>query len=199
MSFRIFAILFGLTMVIAATGCASSPAYQSGVNYRTINVEPLRDTDAARRLNREGLTHLSQNELDNAADAFERALTEDVEFGPAHNNLGKVFFLREDWYHAAWEFEYACRLLPNQAEPFNNLGLVHERVGELDRAIESYRKAASIAPKQIEYRANLARALVRRGDRTEEVYSLLEQILAEDNRPDWLNWARQQQVRMTDR
>ncbi len=175
----------------ALAGCADTAAGPSGP-YRTIAVEPGRDTDAASRQNQKGLAHLAAGELDQACDAFGRALNADVEFGPAHNNLGKVYFQRKNWYKAAWEFEYARKLMPRRAEPANNLGLVLEQAGELDRAVEHYRQAVALDSGKIEYVANLARALVRRGERTDETRRLLQRLLAEDQRPDWLIWARQQ-------
>jgi hypothetical protein len=31
--------------------------------------------------------------------------------GPAHNNLGIVYYRRKKYYLAAWEFQYAARLM----------------------------------------------------------------------------------------
>lgn len=194
-------VIFGLSVgVLTGAGCVGTSADRSsnGV-YRTISVDPRRDTEAAKGANRAGLEHLAKGETEQAADAFGRALTADVEFGPAHNNLGKVYYQQRDWYKAAWEFEYARKLLPKRAEPSNNLGLVLEETGSLDRAVDHYREAVGFDPDVIQYRANLVRALIRRGDRTEEVRSLLRQLLEKDTRPDWLIWARQQQAGISDR
>ena len=178
---------------VSAVGCQQSPKNaEAPGNYRTIRAEPLRNTDAARRAHAQGLEHLDQKNLELARKAFERALTADVEYGPAHNSLGKVYYQQQDWYRAAWEFEYAKKLMPRRAEPRNNLALVLEQAGELDRAIELYREAVGLAPDNIRYRANLARALVRRGDRSREVRVLLEAILEEDTRAEWLSWASRQ-------
>lgn len=176
-------------------GCKNTKVVEATVgNYRTITAEPRRNTEAAIRSNEAGLRHLADGELDDATEAFSRALNQDVEYGPAHNNLGKVYYRQKDWYRAAWEFEHAGKLLPRHAEPRNNLGLVLEQTGELDRAIDHYRAAVGLDPDQVAYRANLARALVRRGDRTEEVRNLLAQIVEQDTRPEWLLWAKRQQV-----
>ena len=192
--------VLSLGLVIAALvgmGCANmSGGRGNGATYRTVAVEPGRDTEAAKRANEAGLEHLAKGEIEQAAKAFERALTADVEFGPAHNNLGRVYFKQKDWYKAAWEFEYAGKLLPKHAAPRNNLGLVFEEVGQLDRAVEYYREAVNLDPENIQYRSNLCRALVRRGDRTSEVRNLLERMLQQDDRPEWRVWAKRQQVRI---
>jgi Flp pilus assembly protein TadD len=180
-------------VLLAAGGCASSPWRSSGEgSYQTVTPEPRRDTDAARHDDEVGLDLLAQGKLDEAAEAFGRALTADVEYGPAHNNLGKVYYRQNDLYKAAWEFEYAKKLMPRRAEPRNNLGLVLEQAGELDRAVEEFGQAVALGAGNIEYRANLARVLVRRGDRTEEVRSLLRQVIKQDTRSEWVVWARQQ-------
>lgn len=184
-------IFLALSVTAASlVGCSEkTKTYRTG-NYRTIEVEPDRDIEAARRYNVRGLKHLEDEKLDDAAAEFRRALVADVKFGPAHNNLGKVLYFEQDWYNAAWEFEYARDLMPRQAEPLNNLGLVHERVGELDRAIENYEKAVALAPDSIEFRGNLARAKVRRGDSDAQLIALLQQIVSQDKRPEWITWAK---------
>ena len=187
---RILLILGLATLAADAGGCASFLTNESAQPpYRTIRTQPGRSTDLARKANAQGLAHLAAGELDQALRAFQKALTADVEFGPAHNNLGKVYYQQEDWYRAAWEFEYATRLLPRHAEPQNNLGLVLERAGELDRAVDCYRKAVGFDPHRIEYRGNLVRALCRRGERTSEVRTLLREVLEEDTRIAWRAWA----------
>ncbi len=165
-------------------------------NYRTISASPLRDTDAARRLHEQGLKALDAGQIDEAEKAFKAALEADVDFGPAHNNLGKVYFKKKDWYAAAWEFEFAKKLMPRQAEPWNNLGMVYEQAGELDRAVEEYRKAIGLDGENVSYQANLARALVRRGDKGDEVRRLLTVVVAKDSRVEWASWAREQLARL---
>ncbi len=187
-------------MMLTLSGCSNSRVTQVPDGpYRTLKVDPIRDTDAARKLHQRGLKHLDKDELDKAEKAFREALSEDIQFGPAHNSLGHVLFKRKKWYEAAWEFELAHKQMPNQAEPLNNLGLVMAIApgGRLDDAVDYHRRAAGLDPANIEYRANLAVALIKRGDRTDEVPALLKQILAEDRRPEWIVWAKHQLARLT--
>ena len=174
---------------LALPSCAKPVERSATGQYRTITVDPQRNTDEAKRLNQVGLDCLAKDQLDPAADAFTAALSADAEFGPAHNNLGKVYYQRKDWYKAAWEFEYALKFLPRHAEPRNNLGLVLEQTGQLDQAVEHYRQAVALSS-DLQYRANLARVLVRRGERTDETRDLLQQVADQDPRPPWRDWAR---------
>jgi Flp pilus assembly protein TadD len=188
---RTVLIISSALLLCLGGGCANlAEKEKGGDKYRTVAAQPGRDTDAAKKHNRRGVKLLKQGKLDAAKGAFNQALTADVEFGPAHNNLGKVYFKRERWYKAAWEFEYARKLMPKRPGPYNNLGLVLEQGGELERAIKQFRKAHQHAPENIEYLGNLTRALIKRGDRTKEVRRFLERILDEDTRPAWLTWAK---------
>ena len=192
---RLFLVLFLAALPAILHGCAPSTEITPQGGYRTIAVDPRRDTDMARQLNLEGMDSIAAGHLDKAAAAFTKALDADVEFGPAHNNLGLVYYRQKDWYKAAWEFQYAINLLPRFAEPRNNLGLVLEESGQLDKAVEQYRAAVELGG-DIEYRANLARGLLRRDGHTDEVRSLLQLIFQKDTRAPWRDWARRELAAM---
>jgi len=188
-------IAFSSCLIVMSAVCAGCPELalnSTPSSHRTISTEPLRDTETAQRENRDGLELLDDGEIEQAIEAFKRAVRADVEFGPVHNNLGKAYFKQKKLYKAAWSFERARKLLPRNPEPLNNLGLVSEQAGELDDAVEYYRQALKLAPENAACRANLARAMIVRGDEGDQVRQLLELIIKEDDRPDWLLWARKQ-------
>jgi Flp pilus assembly protein TadD len=185
-------ISFFLLSGLFLSGMACRMDEPSPAPYRTVSADPFRDTELAKRENQAGLAHLAGGELDSAVQAFERALTADNGFGPAHNNLGKAYFLKGDLYKAAWEFEYARKLLPRSPQPCNNLGIVFEQNREWDKAVEHYRQAVALDPENLEFQGNLTRALVLRGDRTDEVRTRLKKIIAQDKRNDWIIWANKQ-------
>ncbi len=188
----------GLTaLLVVLCGCAADAGRGDlKGEHRTIQVESPRDTPAARSATHAGIEHLTRGELDKAQAAFERALLSDPQFGPAHNNLGKVFFARQRWYSAAWHFEIAGNLLPQSADPHNNLGMVYEQVGQLDQAVIAYEQALQRTPDHHDACANLARALVRRGDSTDALRTLLQQVRENDTRPEWRTWALRQLTRL---
>lgn len=172
------------------TGCSEESAARP--EYRTILANPLADTAEARSHNRRGLELLGQGDLDAAQRAFEKALAADRQFGPAHNNLGKVFHKKGQFVKAAYEYDLAIESMPEHAGPYNNLGLLEEDGAKLDRAIELYGKAVELDPSHIQYKGNLARALSKRGDRSDEHRALLEEIAREDIRREWMLWARRE-------
>ena len=156
--------------------------------YQTVPKESERDADLARRENARAAALMDKGDDAAAEVALKAALDADVMCGPAHNNLGKVYYRQGKFYPAALEFQFAMKLMPNQPEPPNNLGLVFEAAGKLDEAAESYGKAVALEPGNVQAMGNLARARYRRGDRDEEVRALLTQLVLRDTRPDWLAW-----------
>lgn len=171
-------------------GCAAPSAPTAG-EYLTIEKDPRKDPDAAQRLNSEALAYLQRREFEKAEELLKKALARDVTCGPAHNNLGKVYYHQSKLYLAAWEFQYAIQLMPHQPEPRNNLGLVFEAVGKLDDAVRMYDEALSLQPDDPQLVGNLARARVRRGDHDERTRQLLADLIMKDSRPSWVTWARE--------
>ncbi len=185
--------LRGLACVSAlffVAGCGSGAQRPASDRYETVAPAPNRNADLARQENARAVALMDKGDHAGAESALKAALAADLMCGPAHNNLGKVFFRQGKLYLAAWEFQYAMKLMPNQPEPPNNLGLVFEAAGKLDEAAESYGKAVALEPENIHAMGNLARARVRRGDRDPEVRALLGRLVLRETRPDWLAWER---------
>src|SRR5687768_470722 len=178
----------------ATPGCGGRRARDDGggraAGYDTPAGGSRGDSDAARRENARAVQLMDGGDFAEAEAVLKDALSADVMFGPAHNNLGKVYYHQGDLYRAAWEFQYAAKLMPHQPEPLNNLGLVFESAGKLDEAVESYGKAVGAEPDNAQFIGNLARARVRRGDDGEDVRELLSKLVMRETRPDWADWAR---------
>lgn len=187
-----FCLLFVLMSMLVA--CTSSPTMggERSEGYRTIPAELGRNTDRAKALTAEAKLVQNEGRLEEAEQLLRDALAEDVMYGPAHNNLGQIYYQQQRYYEAAWEFQYAIRLMPHQPIPRNNLGLVFEATGQLDEAAEQYGLAVAEEPDNPVLLGNLARALIRRGDRGQEVRELLQAIVMKDTRLEWRQWAEQQ-------
>lgn len=177
-----------LAFVLLAGGCASGG--KRSREYVTVPESPNRDTAAADRLTRKATELIERDDLNGAEESLKRALAADVTHGPAHNTLGIVYYRTNRYYLAAWEFQYAARLLPHKPEPRNNLGLVLEAVGRLEEAAETYAEAKDLEPDNPQFIGNLARARIRQGDRSSQTRQLLEEIVMKDTRPEWVEWAR---------
>jgi Flp pilus assembly protein TadD len=197
MPMRVQWLLIALPVMLlpAGFGCASGGREFKG-GYETVSPDPRRDSDAAEQFNEKALRHLDQADYGRAETDLKAALSADVMYGPAHNNLGKVYYHQGKLYLAAWEFQYAAKLMPNVPEPRNNLGLVFESAGKLDEAVASYDEARGLEPDNVQFIGNLARARVRRGDDDAGVRDLLRQLVLRETRPQWSDWARQRLMSM---
>ncbi len=192
-SFHVYGAIL-LFALAASFGCAAENKSNSSAtyNYKTMNPAPRRDSSVADAQNAKAVDFLEEGKLEEAEKLLKDCLTADVTFGPAHNNLGKVYFQQQKYYVAAWEFQNAIKLMPNQPEPKNNLGLVFEAVGKLDDAVKQYELAKGQEPDNPELTGNLARARVRRGDHDEQTRDLLTEITLKDTREEWVEWAKEQ-------
>lgn len=176
-------------LLVLSAGCRSA-AREATPEYQTVADGPGRDAATAEQHHARALRLIDRGDWDEAEAALKAALAADVMYGPAHNNLGKVYYHQNKLYLAAWEFQYAAKLMPNQPEPKNNLGLVFESAGKLDEAVTSYDEAMRIEPDNPQFIGNLARARMRRGDRDATVRQLLSELVLRETRPDWAAWAR---------
>jgi Flp pilus assembly protein TadD len=177
-------------LLIGWCGCTRM-AHRNQLDYRTIAADPRHDTDRARAETERAIELFQNGEVEKAEQALQRALIADVTYGPAHNNLGRYYLSQGKYYLAAWEFEYAIRLMPERPEPHNNLGLLYEDVGRLDEAVKFYELAHDLQPEDPNFIGNLARARLRRGDSIGEVRQLLSDLLLRDTRCEWVDWAKE--------
>ncbi|MFA6135160.1 MAG: tetratricopeptide repeat protein [Phycisphaerae bacterium] len=151
-----------------------------------------RNSDLASELCAKAAKLIKQDQLPAAERELKMALTADAFFGPAHNNLGMVYYQQQKYYLAAWEFQYAAKLMPTKAEPKNNLGMVFEAVGRRDEAARNFEEALALDDDCVDAITNLASIYVRQNRKDEKTRALLNDIVLKDTRPEWTDWARQQ-------
>jgi Flp pilus assembly protein TadD len=190
-----------LTLAAAAFSTAGcSPGAQTPTT-RMVRVDadpgPDRDTAQARALDDRAADAIGRADASAAEKLLNQAVTIDPEFGPAHNNLGVVYYNQSKMNAAAEQFVLAARLMPRDAEPRNGLGLVYESSGRFDDAIGCYDRARALDPGNVIYLGNSARAHVRRGDRGDELLAMLTRLAGSDTRPDWNRWERETLARLT--
>src|SRR6476660_9378967 len=120
-----------MALLACAAGCHSSGAANK---HDIIVANGKRDTERARKEHERAYDLIREHKYDEAEKVCRRALQADIMFGPAHNNLGLVYYYQNKLYAAAWEFQNAIKLMPYQPEPRNNLGLVFEKAGKVNNA-----------------------------------------------------------------
>jgi Tfp pilus assembly protein PilF len=178
-------------------GCSSWSSKQPGT-YVTLQPDSDHDADQTRKSYQAARKNMDKHARGEKSDLAEvekqlrEALAADVRFGPAHHSLGVLYTWQKKLYLAAWEFEYAARLMPDRFEPLNNLGLAYESVGKYEQAISYYLLAREKSPNSPDVIGNLARASFRSGQSVDELRPLLEDVLTIDTRPEWRRWAAEQ-------
>jgi tetratricopeptide (TPR) repeat protein len=178
-----------MLLCVAAVGC-SPPDDGEKIDAS----DPNRKTTLARQLNTKAADLITKGKHPEAETHLRNAIDSDSFFGPAHNNMGLVLYRRKEYYQAAWEFQYAAKLMIHSVEPRNNLGMVYEAVGKLKEAASEYERALKIEPEHTEVVANLARVYVRENKYDEKTIQLLQKVVMKDPRPEWVGWARHQLV-----
>jgi len=130
---------------------------------------------------------------DNPAQAetlLRDALTADLYHGPAHNDLGVLYFREGKLYEAANEFEWARKLMPGQPDPRMNLALTLERAGHVAEAFSAYDAALEVAPEHVPTLQAYASLAVRQGRRDEKVAAMIKTIALRGESEAWRSWAR---------
>jgi Flp pilus assembly protein TadD len=93
---------------------------------------------------------------------FRQAISLDPNYPPAHLNLG-LLLLDSDPVAAAASFQHAAQLMPGQVRPVYLAGVALERAGKRAEAIDEYRAAVALAPKDGAILVALARVLLADG------------------------------------
>ena len=129
------------------------------------------------QLNRAGTEALAGGDLETAEARFALALEYHPRFVEALVNLGLVEMQRGNFARARLEFERACRINADLAQPHHALGVLAERERRPDVAAELYREALRVNPGFAPSRGNLARMLFAAGrydDAREQFLRLVE-------------------------
>jgi Flp pilus assembly protein TadD len=114
-----------------------------------------------------GLYYTKRGEVDKARDFLERLLVGDETNWKAHNALGVLADLEEDFDAARDHYTDALKLRPDLAIVWNNLGYSVYLLGDLQLASDYLKRALELDPAHEAARLNLALVYVRE-DRYEE-------------------------------
>jgi len=174
--------------LIIHSGCALFDAAEQEI----IRIDANHDRRIAEKANAMGLHWLEYGDSVLATHAFEKAVAADSRYGPAHNNLGQIYFDGLDMYQAAVAFDRAAQLMPDNPIPQNNLGLALETGGKLEHAIGHYQRAYELDPTNAEFLGNLIRVRMRLDPWDESVVGHLRELRFIETRPEWIDWIEEQ-------
>lgn len=160
----------------------------------TPQAEVARNPLEAQKLTQQACKVVGEND-ERAEELLREALTADLYYGPAHNNLGAVYLRQGKLYEAAGEFEWSRKLMPGNPEPRMNLALTLERAGRTGEALETYAAALQVQPEHIESMQALARLQLRSGKTDERTPVMLKEIAMRGTSDRWKEWAARQLTR----
>jgi len=153
-----------------------------------------RDTVRAQELNTRAADAIA-SDPEAAEKLLREALSADLFFGPAHNNLGVLYLKQKKLYEAAGEFEWARKLMPGHPDPRLNLALTLEQAGQTDEAIRTYKTALEVYPGHLPTVEALARICVVQHRDSDELAGWLDQIALQGETEGWRAWAESARVR----
>ena len=132
---------------------------------------PVYDLKNAKAQVNQGLTLLSQGQVDPAIACFRKAIEFDPSYFFGHSNLGIALLNKSEFDEAIVSFRKALEINPNSLATHINLGVAHARKGQWDEAITSYRKAIELDPKFTVAHSNLGYALLEKNEWDEALAS----------------------------
>ncbi|MBT8240337.1 MAG: tetratricopeptide repeat protein [Acidimicrobiia bacterium] len=179
-------------LLIASTivGCARGPH-----GPYTTPASTERSPLMAERLTQDAIAELS-SDREAAEELLRRALTADLFYGPAHNNLGVLYLEQGLLYEAANEFEWSRKLMPGHPDPRLNLAITLERAGRIDDALASYEAAVEVSPDYMPALQGLVRCQIKHQHVDKRTVEMLKRIALRGNTDQWRDWSREQLVRL---
>jgi tetratricopeptide (TPR) repeat protein len=183
MSARTAGLVLVVALATAPAGCRSAAPGP----YATPS-EVSRSTVEAEALSRKGADLVEENPVE-AELILREALSKDLYFGPAHNNLGVLYLKQQKLYEAANEFEWARKLMPGHPDPRVNLALTLEMAGKVEEALASYGAALEVYPEYLPALQGIASLTIRSGRADDRLAGWLEVIAMRSDPSQWRGWA----------
>ncbi len=78
---------------------------------------------------------------DESLREMKKAVKLDQNFAPAYNNLGYLYFNREDYKKSEKAFSKYIELIPDEANPYDSMADLYTAMGQLEKANEFYAQA----------------------------------------------------------
>ncbi len=106
-------------------------------------------TPAAAGPFKRGVDRLEAKSYRNAIDCFRQASVIDPNFAEAHNQQGIAHYFRGEWELSLQSCKKTLKQVPMHFGAISGMGHCYAQLGELSKALHSYRQALSIHPNML--------------------------------------------------
>ena len=124
-----------------------------------------------------GALNQGLSKLDEAVNAYNKAICIKPDYADAYNNLGTVLKEKGKLDRALEAYSKALSIKPDYAEAYNNMASALKKQGKLDEALMAYINALSIKPDYAEASFNFGNTLKEQG-KTEEALEAYSKALS---------------------
>ena len=149
---RIIAVLVALCASASAGSEPTAEQLQQEIAYYTAQIR--QDGGNARSYNALGFAYHRLQRLDEALDAYNKAIAADPAYPLPLNNIGSVRLTRQDYSGAEQMFRLALARDPMYAKAAYNLAVALYRQGRYLEAYREYRNAKKLDPSYVAGRMN---------------------------------------------
>jgi len=111
-----------------------------------------------------GQAHVVKGDFDLAMESFKKSIEKSPEYAPAHFEIGKLYYQRNELEASQKALRAAVRFDPHQPEYFLKLGQVCLALGQIEEAIEHLTKVERSDPALSQTYYALGSAFHRKGD-----------------------------------
>ncbi len=144
------------------------------------------ESDDAAQHNREGAKYIEQGKMEEALEAFQKAVRLDSNDAVARLNLAYTYDRQGLTAEAIAEYQKAIGLSPSNLLAYNNLGVLYDKMGQYDEAIGEFQRALEIDPTDANALKNLENAKKGKGiieERKRQIAELRREIEAHPDNP----------------
>jgi len=141
--------------------------------YKCLEIKP----SFAEPHNNLGTVYQEMELYEKAEREFKTAI-EDIRYPARHlayYNLARLYYIQNKDQEALDNIKIAAKMKLDFAQAFNLEGIIYEKLGKYDEAINSYEEALKISPNDLDLNFNLAIAFFK-SNRYEEAKQIFERI-----------------------
>jgi tetratricopeptide (TPR) repeat protein len=134
-------LIFVLTFASASAQNESPESQKKGAYHNQKGLEYFK----------KGFYDLAPNKKDKEAEQyyqqaiaeFKEAIAENPDYGEAHRNLARVYFVKKDFEKAAEQYKNVLRIDPSDVDDYVNLSLAYLKLERYDDAVQALENAKS--------------------------------------------------------